>query len=198
MLTFGDWLLSSTWPSACIATGVAWPAEMQRWVNVKRLYEVTTGCSIKSNDLRALVSSLGLDFQGHIYSALDRCANMARCVPVFLEGLAWVSDQSGAPDHLPLMLMLEVQFGDDYQARQMPAGEPIRANRGNSNRATTNSALDIREPSTTVPPKRDSKKGESKSKSKNDSKRKKCKHDQKSVPPSTHMRIPVDGCDSLP
>ncbi len=31
-----------------------------------------------------------------------------------------------APDHLPLMLMLEVQFGDDYQARQMPAGTAVQ------------------------------------------------------------------------
>ena len=75
-VTCGDWDLKTMLPSQCHYLRLSVPHYFQRWVNIKRVFEVATGQ--RARGMPRMLQALGLELEGRHHSGIDDSKNIAR------------------------------------------------------------------------------------------------------------------------
>lgn len=75
-VTCGDWDLKTMLPEQCRQVGLSTPEPCLQWINIKKSYNK----AMKSypRHLDAMLTGLGMRFEGRPHSGIDDCSNIAR------------------------------------------------------------------------------------------------------------------------
>ena len=78
-VTCGDWDLEKMLPGECRRKGLAVPAVLRSWCNVKRPFAAQTG-QTKAPGMAGMLAALGLPLVGHHHLGIDDSRNIAAIV----------------------------------------------------------------------------------------------------------------------
>lgn len=104
LVTDGPWDMAQFFHSQCKVAGVVYPTWAKKWLNIRKAFRSYYKLKMNCN-LKAMLETLGMEFEGRPHCGLDDARNIARILLTLIE------------EHVPLHVNERLRL-KDYRSRE--------------------------------------------------------------------------------